>query len=73
MLPKANPTGPLLKVELPCDLFCDRRHLLQQLLVLVVCAVHGKSSSDYVYRSLGEYDFMYAKTWLGMNFARCFM
>jgi hypothetical protein len=36
MLPKANPTESLLKVELPCDLFRDRCHLFQQLFVLVV-------------------------------------
>jgi hypothetical protein len=41
MLPKANPIGQLLKVQLLCDLFRDWHHLLQQLLVLVVCAIGG--------------------------------
>jgi hypothetical protein len=38
---KANPTGQLLEVQLLRDLFRDWRHLLQKLLVLVVCAIGG--------------------------------
>jgi hypothetical protein len=41
MLLQANPTGQLLKVQLLRDLFRDGRHLLQQLIVLVVCAIRN--------------------------------
>jgi hypothetical protein len=41
VLPKSNPTGQLLEVQLLHDLFCDWRHLLQKLLVLVICAIGG--------------------------------
>jgi hypothetical protein len=41
LLPKANPTGQLLEVQLIRDLFRDWCHLLQQLLVLVICAIGG--------------------------------
>jgi hypothetical protein len=52
-------------------LFRDQRHLLQKLLILLISAVGGQSTRDYIYRSLGKYDFMNAKTWFGMDFAKC--
>jgi hypothetical protein len=41
LLPQANPTGQLLEVQLLGDLLCDRRHLLQKLHVLLICAIGG--------------------------------
>jgi hypothetical protein len=41
LLPKANPIGQLLEVQLLHDLFRDWRHLLQKLLVLLICAIGG--------------------------------
>jgi hypothetical protein len=41
ILPKANPIGQLLEVQLLRDLFRDWRHLLQKLLVLLICAIGG--------------------------------
>jgi hypothetical protein len=41
LLPKANPTGQLLEVQLLRNLFGDWRHLLQKLLVLLTCAIGG--------------------------------
>jgi hypothetical protein len=41
ILPKANPTGQLVEVQLLRDLFRDWRHLLQKILILLICAVGG--------------------------------
>jgi hypothetical protein len=41
LLPKANPTEQLLEVQLLHYLFRDWRHLLQKLLVLLICAIGG--------------------------------
>jgi hypothetical protein len=41
LLPKATPTGQLLEVQLLRDLFRDWRHLLQKLLVLLICTIGG--------------------------------
>jgi hypothetical protein len=29
-------------------------------------------AGDYIYGSLGKYDFMKASTWFGIDFAKCF-
>jgi hypothetical protein len=54
LLPKANPTGQLLEVQLLRDLFRDWRHLLQKLLVLLICTTGGYSSHDYIDWSWGS-------------------
>jgi hypothetical protein len=41
LLPIANPTGQLLEVQLLRNLFGDWCHLLQKLIVLLICAIGG--------------------------------
>jgi hypothetical protein len=50
---QANPIG-LRKVQLLGYLFSYRLHLLQKLRILLISAIGGWSTHDYVYRSLGE-------------------
>jgi hypothetical protein len=62
----------LLKVQLPCHLFSNWRHLLQKGLVLIISTIRCESSRNHIHWSLGKYDFMYARTWLGIDFAKFF-
>jgi hypothetical protein len=65
LLPKANPTGQLLEVQLLRDLFRDWRHLLQKLLVLLICTIGGYSSLLTVKIRQPSHEFTFG---VGMSF-----
>jgi hypothetical protein len=52
-------------------LLSNGRHLLQEGLILIISTVCCESTGNYIHGALGKYDFMYAKTWFGIKFAKC--
>jgi hypothetical protein len=62
----------LVKVKLLCHLFSNWHHLLQQYLVLAVCAVGCESTATTSTGAFGKYDLIYAKTWFRIDFAKCY-